>query len=388
MQQQTTAASAAGTIRQVDTFADDPVQAAAEIDYALGNARHALIIVWSSGDCPLADTSSALAERRPEARVLGAIGSAVLGPRGYRSHGISATAFPADADVVTASLGDVSRLDFAQGFQAASWLKSELHRISGQPAEGENTFALLLVDGLAQCEERLVASVAQGLGTLNLVGASTGDHFRRLAGRIWYQGRSQDNTAVLVLVRPRRAFQAFSTHHFTPGDQRLLVTRADPARRVVLELNGEPATRAYARAIGQPPEMLTPAVLAARPLAVKVGDSHYVRSVRLVSTDPDEGLVFTCAIDQGIVLRVAHPGDLIADLRDRLHAVATDLGGVASTLAFDCALRHLELEADHLLPTADALLARFTIGGLASYGEQFGRMHLNQTFTGIAFAHE
>lgn len=375
-------------IRRVDSTLDDPGRAAAEIDRGLGAETRSLILLWCSGDYPLEAVSERLAGHRPGARVLGTVGSAVLGPSGYRRHGISAAAFPSETEVVTATLEDVDRMDFSRGFQAANWLKSEMHRLTGEPPGPEDTFALLLVDGMAQCEERLVASIAQGLGNLRLVGGSAGDHFRERSGRIWHEGRGRDNAAVLVLLRPRRAFRAFSTHHFTPGPQRLLVTRADPDRRVVLELNGRPAAHEYARAIGTAPELLTPAVLATSPPAVKVGDSYYIRSVRLVSTDPGEGLAFTCAVDQGIVLRVAMAGDLAADLQHRFETMADDLGGIASTLAFDCALRHREIEHKGLEPAMNGLLARFGVCGMATYGEQFERMHLNQTFTGIALGHD
>ncbi|WP_440995825.1 FIST N-terminal domain-containing protein [Arhodomonas sp. SL1] len=387
MQQPLARTAVRAAIRQVDTTEPDPVRAAAEINRRLGAETRPLILLWCSGDYPLEAVAARVTEHRPGTEILGAVGSAVLGPGGYRRHGVSALAFPAGTATVSAALNGVRGIGFSEGFQCASWLKSEMHRLTGDPPSAEDTFALLVVDGRTLCEERLVASMAQGLGNLHLVGGSAGDHFRGRPGRIWHQGRGHGNAAVLTLIRPGKAFRAFSTHHFIPGPQRLLVTRADPARRVVLELNGRPAAEEYARAIGTSVERLTPTVLADSPPAVKIGDSHYVRSVRLVSTDPDEGLAFTCAVDQGIVFRVTCAGDLVGDLQARLESTAADLGGVEATLAFDCALRHLEMEAKGLTPAAVPLFRDFRVCGMASYGEQFERMHLNQTFTGIAFGH-
>ena len=42
----------------------------------------------------------------------------------------------------------------------------------------------------------------------------------------------------------------FKTEHFVSSDKKLVVTQADPERRIVTEINGAPAAREYARVVG------------------------------------------------------------------------------------------------------------------------------------------
>ena len=55
---------------------------------------------------------------------------------------------------------------------------------------------------------------------------------------------------MLTLVTTTLPFRLLQTHNFTPTDERLVVTAADPSQRLVREINGRPAAGEYARAIG------------------------------------------------------------------------------------------------------------------------------------------
>jgi hypothetical protein len=61
------------------------------------------------------------------------------------------------------------------------------------------------------------------------------------------------------------------------------------------------------------------------------------------------------------------------------------LGEVEAVLGFDCILRYIEMEQGQMLSPVSELLRRNKVVGFNTYGEQFGTMHMSQTFTGIAF---
>jgi tRNA 2-selenouridine synthase len=82
-----------------------------------------------------------------------------------------------------------------------------------------------------------------------------------------------------------------------------VVTGADPARRIVHQINAEPAALEYARILGKDPAQMTPFTFAAHPVLVRVGGQHYVRSIRQVAENDE--LVFFSAIDEGLVLTLA-----------------------------------------------------------------------------------
>ena len=49
----------------------------------------------------------------------------------------------------------------------------------------------------------------------------------------------------------------------------MVVTEADPERRLVREINAEPAAREYARLVGKDPDQLSPFTFAAHPVVVR-----------------------------------------------------------------------------------------------------------------------
>ena len=163
----------------------------------------------------------------------------------------------------------------------------------------------------------------------------------------------------------------------------MVVTEADPLRRVVMEINAEPATEEYARQLGITNRDLDPSVLATHPVVVRVAGGDYARSIR--EANRDGSLSFYCAIDEGIVLSTATAADIISDLDRLFEQIVRKVGRPSAVLGFDCIFRRLELQDRALETTVSHMLAAHNTIGFSTYGEQFNAMHLNQTFTGVAF---
>jgi len=129
---------------------------------------------------------------------------------------------------------------------------------------------------------------------------------------------------------------------------------------------------------------LGPDVFAAHPVVVALDDTEFVRSIQ--KANADGSLTFFCAIDEGIVFKIAHGANLIDNLRDAIGDVAGRIGPPALILSCDCILRHLEAKQTGVRGLVGRLLADNNSVGFSTYGEQFGGMHINQTFTAIAIA--
>ena len=161
-----------------------------------------------------------------------------------------------------------------------------------------------------------------------------------------------------------------------------MVTRADSTSRRVYELNAEPAAEEYARLIGVPVSDLDHRLFAAHPLAVRINEHYYVRSIQKVNDDLS--LTFYCAVENGIVLTAMQPGPLMPNLEALFQRLEQRLGPPLLTIGCDCFLRRLEIEADGSSEQTSAFLRRQQVIGFNTYGEQFNGMHINQTFTGVA----
>ena len=148
------------------------------------------------------------------------------------------------------------------------------------------------------------------------------------------------------------------------------------------EFNAEPAALEYALSVGLDPRELTPMSFAAHPLVVKIGGEYFCRSIRRLNEDGS--LSFFCAIDEGVVLTLAEPRDLVQATRDELARVERGFEGLDLVIGFDCVLRRLEAESRQVRHQVSDLYRRYNVVGFETFGEQYRSMHLNQTFTGIA----
>jgi hypothetical protein len=350
------------------------VGAAAALARALGPGPFAVVILFVS---PLADIHRLAAEADfGGAAVIGCTTAGEISAQGYTEGeivavGLSAAHFAADP-ILIPDLQALAAVDLIGGLIRAR------QGLARTRPEWEQEFAFLMVDGLSTREDELTSALASGLGPVPLFGGSAGDGTRFKETFILHRGQVLRNAAVVTMVRSSCRVRVFNLDHLTPTGQRMVVTEADPARRIVRRINAEPAAREYARLLGKDPAQLTTFTFAAHPVVVRIGGQHHVRAIQQVAENGD--LVFFSAIDEGLVLSLAEPSDMVAHLERELGA----LGTPEAILACDCILRRMEAQEKQKTGAVSALLRRFGVVGFSTYGEQMNSMHVNQTMTGVA----
>ena len=358
-------------------------EAVRELRDALGSADFQHIIVFFAIEHDAETLVDALAEAFPGVPVSGCTTAGEIGPSGMMQGGVVAIAFPSEGFKVHSELiSDIDRFGVERATQAARRLRAHL----GSPSERlikDNVFALLLVDGLSNVEETIVAAINWALDDIQLVGGSAGDGLAFRRTRLVHNGRVAERAAILLMIESAFPFRVFKTQNFEPTPIKLVVTAADAENRIVYELNAEPAAREYAAAIGLLPDDLGPFSFASYPLVVKVGGDYFCRSIR--NMNPDGSLSFFCAIDEGLVFTVARPQDMLHSTASVLEELDAKLGGIDLVVGFDCILRRLHAETRQNRLQMSELYRKYSVAGFQTYGEQFNAMHLNQTLTGIAF---
>jgi hypothetical protein len=277
---------------------------------------------------------------------------------------------------------DIDRSGVEHATDAVRRLKARVSP-KAERRHANDMFALLLVDGLSNAEENIVAAIHWEIDDIELIGGSAGDgaYFKRTV--MIHDGTIAHRAAILMMIETDYPFRVFKTQNFEPTGIKLVVTAADTENRIVHELNAEPAAREYAAAIGLLPDDLGPFSFASYPLVVKVGGDYYCRSIR--NMNPDGSLSFFCAIDEGLVFTVARPRDILSSTEHTLQELDTALGGIDLVVGFDCILRRLDAETRQIRHQLAELYRKYSVAGFHTYGEQLNAMHLNQTLTGIAF---
>ena len=91
-------------------------------------------------------------------------------------------------------------------------------------------------------------------------------------------------------------------------------------------------------------------------MVVVIDGTNYVRSIQ--KANPDGSLTFFCAIEDGIVLRLARGVNLVGNLEHAFAAIRTEIGQPQLVIGCDCVLRKLEMAERGLVNRVEADLSR------------------------------
>jgi hypothetical protein len=372
------------SVRRGGSVAADEVEAVRELRAAIHQPDASLNVFYCAPSYDRERLAAALRQAFGNQVVVGCTTAGEIGPTGYTSGGLTgASLASAELSVISRRMDGVKQAKMRDGQDLA---QSMLRSIDpqGKARAAGNLFGFALIDGMAAKEEIVVASLYTGLGDVPIFGGSAADGMNFGKTFVYHDHAFHNDSCVFTLVKTTLPFLVFKTEHFLAGDGKLIVTAAEPERRVVLEMNGESAASAYAKAIGLTADQLGPAVFANNPVVVRVGGSLYVRAI--TARNPDDSLNFACAIDEGIVLTVARALDIEDNLREAFRKVEHSIGRPKIVLGCDCILRGLELDKRALRGSMGKIMADNVVCGFGTYGEQYNAMHVNQTFTAVALA--
>ena len=376
------AATASCGIAVVESVAPTARQAVSELRARLGgDFQH--VMVFFSRNYSANELASAFAEDFAGIPVSACSTAGGIGRSGMIESGIVAIAFPRDGfRIHTGLIEDVSSFGVERASSIVRRLKTQLSERVGQRLR-DRVFGLMLVDGLSEAEEPLVAAVHWAFDDMQLIGGSSADGLKFEKTALIHEGRVLNRAAILMMIESDFPFRIFKTDNFEATPVKFVVTAANAEHRVVHELNAEVAAREYASAIGLMLDDLSPLSFASYPLVVKVGGDYYCRSIRNVNADGS--LSFYCAIDEGLVFTLARLKDMLRSTQQKLEEVEMSLQGIDIALGFECVLRRLDAENRQVMRQMEDLYKRYGVVGFHTYGEQLNAMHLNQTLTGIAF---
>jgi len=247
----------------------------------------------------------------------------------------------------------------------------------------DNVFTMLLIDGLTYSEEAVTSALHRGLGDIPIIGGSAGDDLEFKGTVQLLQDSAYSNSAIVILIECHIPFLLFNEHNLIPTEHKLVVTESDPEKRLVREFNAEPAAVAYARAIGLEPHELNPMSFASHTAVVRVGGEYHCRAIKQVNDDLS--MSFFCAIDNGLILTVARSEGMVRSTLAAIERFEHHLGSLSMMIGFDCIYRRLDAQYRNATGRMETLYTNKNFVGFNSYGEQYRSMHINQTFTGVAF---
>lgn len=360
----------------VPTDISDPAQ---YLTAELAGRDWAHVFVFSPDKGTLKQVADGVAAVCGDAQVTGCTTAGQIGTQGYTGDDMSIViGMPASHFAShTVKIGDLDNLNPQDMVDALVQARTALTEAHPDKPSG---FGFLLVDGLSLREDELAATVAPALGAWPIFGGSAGDGDRFVETWLAHDGTLSTGSALLTFICTACETRVFSLNHLEPTERRMIVTKADPEKRIVKEINAEPAAREYARMVMKDPDQLDEFTFSANPVVVRLGDTHHVRAIQRVNENGE--LVFFAAIEEGMVLNVAEPKDIAPHLDTELKKLKAGRDDV-EIFACDCLLRKIEAEQTQATRALSNVLARNRVVGFSTYGEQIGPLHVNHTMTGV-----
>lgn len=369
-------------IRTAMSEASDAETVAQDLARQLIHPHLGFVLFFCSAEYDLPALGDALQQYFGGVRLVGCTSAGEITSQGYSRSCVTAIGFDHRSFSISSELiVEMDRFSLIDAQQLVERLGSDCRSNSLAPIK-DHSFALTLLDGLSSREEVVLSALSAAFGSIPHFGGSAGDDNHLSDTHVYFEGKFHSGAAIVVLINTWLDFEVFTTHHMLPLNDKLVVTRVDSNARRVYELNAEPAAVEYARLIGVEVADLDHRLFAAHPLAVRINEQYYVRSIQKVNADMS--LTFYCAVENGIVLTAMRPGPLMPNLQQLFDRLEQRLGPLQLTIGCDCFLRRMEIEADGSTEQTSDFLRRRQVIGFNTYGEQFNGMHINQTFTGVA----
>lgn len=372
------------TTRTAYSASSDSAEAARAIVAGFDGSDPRAIFFFAGVNHDGAAIGRAIEARFPGAVVLGCSSNGEFCERGFGKGGAAAIALGADkigacAVAMADTSGDVEEAIRGAAAKIASKLGSDLRDL-----DPERYAAVALLEGASGREERINEAMGNVAPFLPFVGGSAGDNITFAGTWTWAEGTLERGGTALFVAEMLTPFRAFKTCNFQATDRVVTVTRSTPDKRLIHEIDGEPAAEYYARLIGASPDKLDFATLFMNPLGLMIDDEPWLRSV--VRREGD-ALFCACAVAEGSRLNLMRPAPLVEDARRAIEKTRAALGGVASgAIFFNCAFRMVEVQLEGVEAEYHAMLSSSVVHiGLHTNGESY-LGHINQTLTGLVFA--
>lgn len=362
-------------LKYASSKSPDPIQAVAEFAKILNHEDIKTVIFFCSPDYDL-DVLGQELKKSFSCTCIGCTSSGQIGTQGFQHTGLVGLGLNKNFSAHTFTIHPLKNYaemvsDIAEAIHRDCEDRPTLHR-----------FSLLLVDGLSMIEERLTASLYQQIGNIPIIGGSAGDNLRFEKAYVYDgDGRFISDAAIFAVIETQSTIVTFKVQHFRPSKIELVITEADPERRLIFEINGEPAAFTYAQALGLTVSELTPTVFSRHPLVLSLGDDPYVRSIQ--KWNADLSLTCYCAIEEGLIVSIGKAQDPVQTLERAFSKVRETLAEPV-IIGCDCILRRIQFEQEDLEQQIANVMVKNRVVGFSTYGEQYNGLHVNQTFTGIA----
>lgn len=355
------------------------------IERRLRPCRPGIVFCFGEDGTDLRGLAREMGQRMAGTLLVGCTTLGCIGPAGASAGGVAALGLGAPVRCSAVLVRDVEGFRLEEGWNVVARLT---RGIGLEPVDLSSTrhCFVTLFDGLSGLEERLLAALAMAAPGIPLVGGSVADGARLQEPLLLLGGETLSRGAVAVLVEPAFPFQLVRATHHRPTRGRLVVTRCDPARRLVHEVNGRPAVEVIAELLSvSVPELHARSVeilgAARAHFGSRVRDDYLVRSMVAVQ---GQAVRVGGLVEEGSVLAWMEAEDEVAATEAAMQrAIAALPGEAAVGLLFNCGGRQSAAEASGTARAMEAAWSGVPCVGFHAAAQPYGSVIMNQALVGL-----
>lgn len=362
----------------------ETVQAFQEVSSQL-HKEPSLVLFFASTVHPFDQLSSYFHNTYPNSEVVGITTTGEIGPEGFSEYSLSAQSYGKDFGQVKAVL--VENIEkypiFARDHleHCAKTLGFELD----SPQIAKEGLALVFPTGLVAGEEKMLSIVNSifHYDGFPIFGGTAGDDAKFEETLVSLNGCQTSKGGIVIFIKPNLQFYIQKENIFKSTGIELKITKSNPEKRIVYEINHEPAANAYAKALGVHVQQLSKYFMK-NPLGRRFNEELLIASPFKI--EQNGAIVFYCQVFQDTVVELLEPKDPIATLQSTLADFTAHFNSLEGVLACNCILRKLQFQDQQLFPALNAQLRELpSLAGFCSYGEQLNKSLINQTLVLLGF---
>ncbi|MCM1988789.1 FIST signal transduction protein [Oceanirhabdus seepicola] len=246
-------------------------------------------------------------------------------------------------------------------------------------------FGIGLFNGLFNMEEKLLSVIYSVIkdSSFKILGGTAGDDLKFENTLISYKGKVINNGCVMTFVKTDAPFHIQKENIFTQSGITMTATKVDVRKRIIYEFNGRAAATEYARVLGIQENKLDKH-FTINPLGRLIGDEVFIATPFQINSD--KSITLYSQILPNAIVDVLELKDPEKCLHETLSEVKEKIPNLKLVIAFNCILRTLYFKEKKITGNLTNIFNEYvpSLCGFTSYGEQFGKMHVNQTLTILA----
>lgn len=336
---------------------------------AKGLQNPKLIIILSGDKDKFGEQVSSLAQLYPEVPSIGCVGQSYSG-KNVLEQGVTITAFCGNIAATANILTEVDKMPV----KSIRHVEDDMKKIGG---DAEHTVCIDLCAANDECVLTTLQSVLSQK-RIQLTGGTAWE------GTVCCNGTVYQNACAYTLIRNQGGkVKVYKENLYIPTDKAFIVTKAEPSKNMLCELDGRPAESVYCSELQITPDKVETQTFQ-NPFGRMIGEDVYIVSIKEKSAN--QSLICFRKTYPKDKLNILQMGDYDSIVEETIQNIQKDFRKISGIFAINCLFRYLYFKEQKYVDQYFLKMSQLgPYSGLIGLGEHYNAQHTNQTMSCVVF---